>query len=68
MTTIIEVFVYPQIWPTHIQWVAMLLVLLARAPGKLSIDWLIRRRMLGVGWGARRIREKSYTKVFRAAA
>jgi len=47
MTTVIEVFVYPQAWPTHIQWAAMLLVLLARGPGKLSIDWLIRRRMLG---------------------
>ncbi|MGH8332316.1 MAG: DoxX family protein [Pseudomonas sp.] len=49
MTTIIEVFVYPQAWPTHIQWAAMLLVLLARGPGKLSIDWLIRRRLLGEG-------------------
>jgi putative oxidoreductase len=47
MTTVIEVFVYPQAWPTHIQWAAMLLVLLARGPGKFSIDWLIRRRMLG---------------------
>src|SRR6266852_4750802 len=27
MTTVIEVFVYPQAWPTHIQWAAMLLVL-----------------------------------------
>ncbi|TCT10256.1 DoxX family protein [Paralcaligenes ureilyticus] len=49
MTAIIEVFVYPQAWPTHIQWAAMLLVLLARGPGKLSIDWLIRQRMLGNG-------------------
>ncbi|MGH8333599.1 MAG: DoxX family protein [Pseudomonas fluorescens] len=49
MTTIIEVLVYPQAWPTHIQWAAMLLVLLARGPGKLSIDWLIRRRLLGEG-------------------
>jgi len=47
MTTIIEVFVYPQAWPTHIQWAAMLLVLLARGPGTFSVDWLIRRRMLG---------------------
>ena len=46
MTMVIEVFVYPQAWPTHIQWAAMLLVLLARGPGKLSIDWLIRRRVL----------------------
>ncbi len=49
MTTVIEVFVYPQAWPTHIQWAAMLLVLLTRGPGKFSLDWLIRRRMLGDG-------------------
>jgi putative oxidoreductase len=42
MTTVIEVFVYPQAWPTHIQWAAMLLVLLFRGPGKLSFDHLIR--------------------------
>jgi putative oxidoreductase len=47
MTAIIETFVYPQAWPTHIQWAAMLFVLLARGPGKLSLDWLIRRRLLG---------------------
>ena len=44
MTTVIEVFVYPQAWPTHIQWAAMLLVLVCRGPGKLSVDYLIRRR------------------------
>lgn len=49
MVTVIEVFVYPQAWPTHIQWAAMLLVLLARGPGKLSLDWLVRRRMLADG-------------------
>lgn len=47
MTAVIEIFVYPQAWPTHIQWAAMLLVLLARGPGTLSLDrlaryWLIR--------------------------
>jgi len=47
MTTVIEVFVYPEAWPTHIQWAAMMLVLLARGPGTLSLDWLIRRRVLG---------------------
>ena len=49
MTTVIEVFVYPEAWPTHIQWAAMLFVVLARGPGKLSLDWLIRRRFLGDG-------------------
>lgn len=43
MTTVIEIFVYPQAWPTHIQWAAMLLVLLCRGPGKLSVDYLLRR-------------------------
>ncbi|MBT2333223.1 DoxX family protein [Variovorax paradoxus] len=41
MTAVIEVFVYPQAWPTHIQWAAMLLILLCRGPGSLSLDhWL----------------------------
>ena len=44
MTTVIEIFVYPLAWPTHIQWAAMLLVLLCRGPGELSLDELIRRR------------------------
>jgi putative oxidoreductase len=44
MTTVIEVFVYPQAWPTHLQWAAMLLVLLCRGPGAFSLDaWLWQR-------------------------
>jgi putative oxidoreductase len=49
MTAVIQIFVYPQAWPTHIQWAAMLLVLLARGAGMLSVDWLIRRRITGIG-------------------
>jgi putative oxidoreductase len=45
MTTFIEVFVYPQAWPTHIQWAAMLLFLLCRGPGKYSLDYLLKRWM-----------------------
>ena len=45
MTAVIEIFIYPMAWPTHIQWAAMLLVLLCRGPGKLSIDHLLRRRL-----------------------
>jgi putative oxidoreductase len=44
MTAVIEIFVYPQAWPTHIQWTAMLLVLLCRGPGALSLDHLLARR------------------------
>jgi putative oxidoreductase len=45
MTAVIEIFVYPQAWPTHIQWAAMLLILLCRGPGKFSLDHLIWRRL-----------------------
>src|SRR5260370_16355117 len=38
MIPVIEIFVYPQAWPTHIQWAAMLLVLLCRGAGAVSID------------------------------
>ena len=46
MTTVIEVFVYPQAWPTHIQWAAMLLILLCRGAGAFSVDDLVRRRFM----------------------
>jgi putative oxidoreductase len=49
MTTVIEVFVYPQAWPTHIQWAAMLLVLLCRGAGRFSIDHLVWRHVAGRG-------------------
>lgn len=44
MTAVIEIFVYPQAWPTHIQWAAMLLVLLCRGAGALSLDHLLWRK------------------------
>ncbi len=43
MTAVIEIFIYPLAWPTHIQWAAMLLVLLCRGPGALSLDHLVRK-------------------------
>jgi putative oxidoreductase len=43
MITVIQTFVYPEAWPTHIQWVAFLLILLARGPGALSLDTLLER-------------------------
>jgi putative oxidoreductase len=46
MTAVIQIFVYPGAWPTHIQWAAMLLVLLCRGAGRISLDFLIRRRVL----------------------
>ena len=47
MTAVIEIFVYPDAWPTHLQWAAMLLVLLTRGAGALSIDRVIRHGIPG---------------------
>ncbi|MDE2372572.1 MAG: DoxX family protein [Burkholderiales bacterium] len=45
MTMVIEIFVYPDAYPTHGTWAAVLLFLMAHGPGKLSIDhWLASRR------------------------
>lgn len=49
MTAFIEIFVYPLAWPTHLQWAAMLLVLLCRGPGALSLDRLLWRRFGSAG-------------------
>ncbi|SFK01106.1 DoxX family protein [Methylocapsa palsarum] len=43
MTAIIEIFVYPDAWPTHGVWATCLLVVLARGPGKFSLDYLLGR-------------------------
>ncbi len=48
MTMVIEIFVYPQAWPTHIQWAAMMLVLMAQGGGMLSLDAAL-GRWLGCG-------------------
>ena len=42
MTLIIEIFVYPDAWPTHFSWAGLLLPLLAFGGGKLSLDQLLR--------------------------
>lgn len=42
MTMVIEIFVYPDAWPTHLSWAALLLYLLARGGGAVSLDRLLR--------------------------
>jgi putative oxidoreductase len=42
MTTVIEVFVYPDAWPTHLSWAGLLLPLVARGGGTWSLDRLRR--------------------------
>ena len=45
MTLVIEIFVYPDAWPTHGTWAACLLILMTRGPGPISLDRLIARRV-----------------------
>ena len=44
MTLVIEIFVYPDAWPTHGTWAACFLILMSQGPGTLSLDHLIARR------------------------
>ena len=42
-TFVIEAFVYPEDWIEHLTWASMLLLILTRGPGVISIDhWLAR--------------------------
>ena len=38
MTLVIQVFVYPDAWPTHLSWAALMLYLVGRGAGRLSLD------------------------------
>lgn len=41
MTLVIQLFVMPEAWPVHIQWLAMMLALIARGGGVASADHLV---------------------------
>ena len=40
MLAVIQTFVYPNSWSDHLTWGSLLLFLLTRGPGALSLDWL----------------------------
>lgn len=42
MTAVIQIFIYPGAWPTHLSWAALLIYLIARGGGPLSTDRLLR--------------------------
>jgi len=42
MTAVIQVFVYPDAWPTHLVWATALLYLAGRGPGRWSLDRALR--------------------------
>lgn len=46
MTVTIQLFVYPDAYPTHGVWAAVLLFLIARGPGMLALDTLIARQFI----------------------
>ena len=41
MTLVIQVFVYPEAWPTHVLWAVPLLYLIGRGGGLVSLDRII---------------------------
>jgi putative oxidoreductase len=44
MTAVIQFFVYPGAWSTHLLWASVLAWIIFRGPGQLSIDHWIRER------------------------
>ena len=42
MTIVIEVFVYPLGWPTHLMWAALLLYLIRFGAGAFSLDRILK--------------------------
>jgi putative oxidoreductase len=56
MTLVIQLFVVPGGWPEHILWFALLLGIIARGPGAISLDhliWADRASMTATRQGAR---------------
>ena len=42
MTLVIQTFVYPDAWPTHLMWAVPLLYLIKHGGGRVSVDNFIR--------------------------
>ena len=38
MTMVIEIFVYPDAWPTHLSWAGLMLPIIAMGGGRFSLD------------------------------
>lgn len=41
MTLVIEIFVYPDAWPTHLGWAGLMLPIIAMGGGRFALDRLI---------------------------
>lgn len=44
MTLVIQLFVYPAAWPTHLSWATLLLYLVGRGGGRWTLDHLLAAR------------------------
>lgn len=44
MTLVIQLFVYPAAWPTHLSWATLLLYLVGRGGGRCTLDHLLAAR------------------------
>jgi putative oxidoreductase len=42
MTMVIEIFVYPDAWPTHLSWAGLMLPIIAMGGGRFSLDRLLK--------------------------
>lgn len=47
MIAVIQTFVYPNAWSDHLLWGSILVFLLTRGPGAISLDQLIARKRIG---------------------
>jgi putative oxidoreductase len=45
MVAVIQLFIYPEAWPDHIQWLAFMIFLVCRGPGAISLDALLGRAL-----------------------
>lgn len=47
MTFVIEAFVYPEDWVEHLTWASLLIFLLTRGPGAISLNRWLALRLFG---------------------
>ena len=52
MTFVIEVFVYPEYWAMHLMWASILLFLLTKGPGIVSLDHCLKQVIRNKGFAA----------------